>query len=275
MFAIYGYNNKLIVSGDMIESYQYDQRQWVGVKSKGGRKGKEHEFKDNDYDWDYIRSCYPNMSDADWEVKKKNILDGKEKNRALSLRRIRTEIRRTVMTNIKANYPIKPKIVTLTFAENMQDIEKANYEFKKFKQKLERKVKYKLKYTCVIEFQERGAIHYHILFYNLKYFDNKEMEKLWGHGFTEVENVRDIKHMGAYISSYLSKEDDKRLRGHKAYFNSRNLEKSKIIRKEKEVDAYINSLKNKDNINVDVVYSSNYTNDYTGKVNYIQYKIER
>jgi hypothetical protein len=51
---------------------------------------------------------------------------------------------------------------TLTFRENLHNIKEANYEFLKFI----KRVKYKFgdfKYLAVIEFQDRGAIHYHMI----------------------------------------------------------------------------------------------------------------
>ena len=54
---------------------------------------------------------------------------------------------------INANIGEFSKFVTLTFRENITDLKVANYEWKKFKQRLETKIGYKLQYLVVIEFQ--------------------------------------------------------------------------------------------------------------------------
>jgi len=115
------------------------------------------------------------------------------------------------------------KFLTLTFHENLQDIEKANYEFKKFIQRLERLYPH-LKYVCGIEFQKRGAVHYHIIT-NLPYIDvNYLAEKYWGNRFIKLNRIDHVDNLGKYISKYLTKAyEDIRLTNKKKYFSSRNL----------------------------------------------------
>ncbi|WP_452176556.1 rolling circle replication-associated protein, partial [Kordiimonas lipolytica] len=65
----------------------------------------------------------------------------------------------------------------------MKDVKESNYNFKKFIQRLNYKMDLKLKYSCVVEFQKRGAVHYHLLAYNLPFIENSKLAEIWGHGF--------------------------------------------------------------------------------------------
>jgi len=100
--------------------------------------------------------------------------------------------------------------VILTYKENMRDTEKLYDDFRKFIQRL--RYKYNnissIDYISVIEPQERGAWHSHLLlrFNDLKsvYIKNKDMANLWGHGFVQVKSLKDVDNIGAYLSAYLS-----------------------------------------------------------------------
>ncbi|KAF0851496.1 MAG: hypothetical protein EIB84_01480 [Spiroplasma poulsonii] len=79
---------------------------------------------------------------------------------------------------------------TLTYAENMQDIKKANYHFKLFIKKIKyhfskyKKNKYEnLKYLVAYEYQYRGAVHFHIIF--SEYILNKIIRKYWPYGYNK------------------------------------------------------------------------------------------
>jgi len=81
-----------------------------------------------------------------------------------------------------------------------------------------------------MEFQKRGAVHFHCIFFNL-HPDIEVSERktrfianLWGHGFVDIERVRSARNVGAYVCKYLNKSaDDERLRGKKFYSTTRNL----------------------------------------------------
>jgi hypothetical protein len=129
-----------------------------------------------------------------------------------------------------------PIFITFTFAENIQDIPAANYEFTKFIQRFNHLItgekKSYLKYAVVIEFQKRGAIHYHALFFNLPYLTEikTKVAELWGNGFVQVKSVHRVKNVARYMSKYMSKRfDDPRLHGKKCYFVSHGLKQPVVI----------------------------------------------
>lgn len=83
----------------------------------------------------------------------------KAERRSQTIRDARNRCRRLALMNFSEN----DTFMTLTFAENIQDITYADNEFKKFMKRFNYKYKRKSKFLAVREFQKRGAIHYHLL----------------------------------------------------------------------------------------------------------------
>lgn len=117
-------------------------------------------------------------------------------------------------------YPEKPTFLTLTFAENITDIKYANKQFTNFIKRMSRRIDKQLRYVAVHEFQKRGAIHYHIIIFNLPFIQHKEIAKIWGYGFIDIEKVNDAG-LPFYMTKYISKSfSDPRCKGVKRYFYS-------------------------------------------------------
>lgn len=122
-----------------------------------------------------------------------------------SLRKTFKSIRELINTNFTGQ---KNELAfTITYAENMTDPKKLYKDFDKFMKKL--RYRYSdVDYMNVVEPQERGAWHCHVLlrFNDLKkvYIPNKDIAELWGHGFTKVKALKKgIDNLGAYLSAYL------------------------------------------------------------------------
>ena len=131
--------------------------------------------------------------------------------------------------------------ITLTFADNISDIDyaykKLNIWLKQIKRSLKRNND-DFYYLGVIEFQKRGAIHYHLLT-NLECNsnlltlqenkDNMYDVKYWSHGYTSAFDLTDTDdnfNCAKYMCKYMTKKnDDNRLKNHRRYYHSRNLEK--------------------------------------------------
>jgi len=156
-----------------------------------------------------------------------------------ALARTRQAIYRLIECN---KQPRRNTFLTLTFAKNIKDLKMANRDFSKFIMRLNFYLGYRTKYLAVPEFQKRGAVHYHIVFFNLPFIEIKEMNKLWGKGFFKIEESKKINSLGAYVSKYLSKNTfDSRLFGQKAFFTSRNLSRPELIRNESKIDKFLES----------------------------------
>ncbi len=166
--------------------------------------------------------------------------------RAKTLRGIRSYCKLLINTNnwfwgrtLGAAY--NPAFVTITFRENMQDLDFANREHSKFMQSLKYFVKTNfnvdLVYLGVPEFQKRGAVHYHILIFNLPFIPKvyDRFRALWPHGSLNFKSVKNIKHIANYVCKYMLKDaEDHRLTGRKCYFRSRKLYEPTVIRNQTE-----------------------------------------
>lgn len=130
---------------------------------------------------------------------------------------------------VDCNFDDKTKFITLTFKENIDDITYTNYEFNKFIKRLNFSLygtkKQQLRYLAVWEKQKRGAIHYHIIFFDLPFIKNKDLQEIWGHGFIKINKIDvDSKdNRGRYVSKYFSKDIDDKNYKQKAFFKSQNL----------------------------------------------------
>ena len=146
------YDRKIVYAGDVVELIEYKRPIIAGYQNKIEKQQREQTQ----------------------EIKKENF--------DRSIRRTRKKI----MDYVNCNFDNRSSFLTLTFKENMRDLELANYQWKLFKQRLERKYKQKLKYCGVIEFQNgdtiylgadgkihkgtgRKAIHYHICLFDIDY----------------------------------------------------------------------------------------------------------
>ena len=206
------YNLKFIQSGNRLEVYRYSIPQTLGESNNNaGRKGKSDKPKKT------------------------------EKNRREVLYKARNNIIRLANCN-----PDLCTFITLTYANKMQDIKQSKADLAN-SIKLLRKFWPDIKYLYVLEFQRRGAIHYHMLCNipitiktarNGKYKpeEQKELESyfhevFWEHGWVDVRNLisEGNTNVGKYVSSYLVEDLLKLdLQGGRCYGYSRNLVKPTI-----------------------------------------------
>lgn len=133
----------------------------------------------------------------------------KTKSRAENLDSIRNSFKK-LRDLINANFVggKNELFITLTYAENMTDPKKLYSDFEKFNKKMKYRFKdVDIDYINVVEPQERGAWHCHILyrFNGLEtiYIKNKDIADLWGHGFVVVKGIEGCDNIGAYLSAYL------------------------------------------------------------------------
>ena len=231
------YRRKIIQSGAYIELYEYELPQ----RRDFTRKKKEDSISRSN------------------EQEPKSL-----EKRGDSINRTRTEIRRIINCNLDFS-----KFYTLTFKENVMDVSVANRHFNKFIMRMTYRFE-GLKYICVIEFQKRGAVHYHFLC-NLPFVESSEIEKVWGFGFIKIRRIKHVTNLGAYFCKYLQKDmKDERLFNRKKYFCSKNLERPTEVYDndvvEKLIKLYeLESLKTE--------WESEFENEYTGKVKYRQFKL--
>lgn len=220
---------KLIKSGPLLEIYDLGRAIFLGRHIKKFKTEEEQE-----------RANY---------LKSKNPTNPQDTINA-SARRAKKNIRRLINANcfrwFKPNGErCRPLTLTLTFAENIQDLKTANYEFTKFIRRLnyeankiegrDVKISY-VKYLGVFEKQKRGAIHYHLIFFNLPYIENiyDKMRNIWGLGridvggqhksMVKVKSQVKLKRIIDYFTKYIQKSVlDENLKHQKRYIASRDL----------------------------------------------------
>lgn len=146
-----------------------------------------------------------------------------EEDRERNIKRVKRNVRRLAFSNDLGQVHL-----VLTYAQNMQDADKADQHFKKYMFELH-KIYPHLKYLATREFQKRGAIHYHVLL-NQR-IDIKKAQKAWSHGYiTLVQHKNKLKAV-MYVLKYISKEVGETVlmtkNGHtkKAYLSSQGLKK--------------------------------------------------
>lgn len=177
---------------------------------------------------------------------------------------------------INANFDIHAKFLTLTHKENITDVDMANRNFRKFIQRLRHKYG-DFKYAAVIEFQARGAVHYHMIA-DLPYITKSELAEIWGHGFVRINDIKDknggsgVDNVGAYVTAYMTKDQsDPRLHGRKMYFTSKNLIRSRTYRSWEALEIIeSNQLEQKKE-----VFTSSYESEYQGNITYKEYNPKR
>jgi hypothetical protein len=174
----------------------------------------------------------------------------------------------------RANFDNQDKFLTLTFAENITDVKVANKEFKKGIKRL-RYLYPDLKYLAVIEFQERGAVHYHMLA-KLPFIKNSKLAEIWGNGFVKIRQISHVDDVGRYVTKYMNKDlSDIRLQGLKAYNCSKNLTrwrelKSWNVAEMKEIYQVQDDLENET-----PAYEKAYTSEYGGQVNVLEFNFNQ
>lgn len=209
-------NTKLKICGHIVENYKYAKDFIIGDKPKfyGEKKDKENKTT---HTFEEIQAIKASRA-------RRKLIDYVNSN--------------SWMWTSKSGRPYPPVFLTLTFAEDIKDVEMANYEFTKFIQRLNTFFGFKkvaeIKYVGVIEFQDKnrdGVVHYHIIFFNLPYRKNNKamIENIWTNGFIKLKALYSVKNVGFYLCKYMTKNHyDSRLKNKKTYFTSRGLKKPRV-----------------------------------------------
>lgn len=216
------------------------------------------------------------------KAEKEKVLKGSPASRAKALQRARSTVRRSINANVSGWHSatgreFMPVFITFTFAENIQKLQEANKLFTKAMKRLTwfltKSRKSTLKYIAVPEFQERGAIHYHVIFFNLPFIENAydEVRRIWKYGMVNVKAIYDVDNVGGYVTKYMVKDlEDPRLAGEKCHFASRGLKKPHHeynVFKVRYVESRLPAEKK--------VVTKIYQSEFLGETEYTQYDLGR
>lgn len=182
-----------------------------------------------------------------------------------NVRRTRKMLRRLINSNDDLS-----KFLTLTYADNMEDLSSAFRDFNKFIKRLKYHCQVEnLKFICVPEFQKRGAVHFHVLA-NLPYIEASELHSIWGHGFIRINKIDHITNVGAYVSKYLGKANfDERFFRKKKFVRSTNLNQPVVV-DNSDIDEYVAFFVSN---NLHLTYESTFDTKWLGEIQYKQYTL--
>lgn len=277
---------KIYKSGDNYEVYEYERTPMFDEVEQKDQEEMET--------WDYPENA-----------------DRIEERRKQTLRENGNNLKRMA----RENFSGKVFFMTLTFAENFQDIDKADrkmkYMFKKFRENYG-----DTKYIGVREKQKRGAIHYHFLVQNetlkeyyetyvppvkrrgkitIKSDEQKQYEqffhaKYWKPGIVDITMIDFVDDTGAYLAKYLTKgkiEEMKWLEKRRLVLKSKDIKKveplcevkdSGIFKAIVEQMDYIKSIAKEDIENKEKrkrVFTNGYSSKWFGKVMYHDIHLNR
>lgn len=180
--------SRIVVSGDVIEFYEYDKPISVDFERKT-------------------------------EIIKKNTDDSSK--REDNLYRARKNVREIVWANLTPH----TKLLTLTYKITQLDVKLFNRHFQTFLQAMKRDG-YKLDYLYILERQKErgikegnvGSLHPHVVIFNDEYIPLEVIAKNWKHGSFDIHMLDGlrcdnghksdelIRNAGAYICKYITKD---------------------------------------------------------------------
>lgn len=275
------YSHKIIDCGKYIQVYTFDETKQKKISKHEKivhREKKKAKFFVNEKQcpvFEYIK-----------QKRLKKIKNEKYKTIDIkNINRSKMELQRLVKTN-EDDFKT---FITLTFEQNIVDIDEANKKFHNWRSYI-KKVKSDFKYVCVPEFQKRGAVHYHLLT-NIDYTDFSLLSKdemriykpkkgfqifktlnSWSYGFSNVQDMKDINVVG-YITKYMTKDIDNRLWGHRRYLYSQNLKKPSVSYLDLETTNIIDFLTYHDKIkNYDEKVKSVYADKFGQVIEFQEFK---
>jgi hypothetical protein len=217
-------NNKAVFANNFLQYIEFDRPVWYGMR--------------------YSRN-------------KSNII--KEKQRPLTAEDIKkigaSRARRKIYYLVNANAgawydcngrAYKPVVFSPTFRDNISDLDVAYSFFKKFILRMSVYFGDYLQYIAVPEYQKRGAVHYHIIIFNMPFTPYSVLEKLWSYGSCNTHLLKNPFAEAKYITKYLSKTFlDTSFDGKRRYYRSRALKEPIIKYGDSVVKDEIDSLEKK------------------------------
>lgn len=221
------FNNKIVVSRNIIEMYQYENPYYFDIK-----KDKNNRTK-----------CIATE-------------EKKAMNRTKAVNRAIKDVRRFIASNYTKN---TTKFITLGFKENITMISEAKKKLAQFHRRLKRRLNAAPKYVGVYEYQSNGKIHFHIIYFNLNNINYEELLKIWNNGSAYIQTVRYGVTSFNHLTNYMLKANENREDEKNMYFRSLNLNEPKEIRNDL-IAKKVNELLD----NTESLYVYNNQNEFCG-----------
>lgn len=206
-----GYN-KIISYGNNLEVYEYEKDIVILV----GRKRRDTEITFSE--------------DGLATSREDSLPKGDVGKRSDNARRASLAFRRIVASNLGGS--ALPILITLTYRDNFTDLAGGYRHLTTFIQTLRRRFGKNFSYVLVPEFQKRGAVHFHALFWGLPETvlsmerKTRRISKIWGKGFVFIKQTDGNEKLAFYLAKYFTKAFlDPRLKNQKSYVASRNIKR--------------------------------------------------
>lgn len=264
---------KWVRSGNFLEIYHYKNIEWVNRSSRVFKQKDGSEIAESKEE----RKSLWKLTDKGKKAEKKEM----ERRKQISLEYTKKQLRRRVYANV-GKWPepngkyTNPTFLTLTIHEGGDELKIANGMFMRFIKRLNYFVTGEkdsfVKYLAVPEFQKRGAVHYHCIFFNLSYIPKKKIEELWSHGFIKVEQIDELAGSVEYVLKYMRKDLASMVpKGMKRYLISRGLHGSVIAR---GGDYFVNELSTHSIWLDDAqIHATSYSGEWCGNVDFFLYDL--
>jgi hypothetical protein len=241
--SIEAIEGEAVVCGDVIELYVYDR---VQERHRGIASGKKRQ---------------PAAPERQERFREQN------RNRA------RRMCRRLINSNVRQHGAFEPVFLTLTFKENVTDLNEAHRLFKLFIMRVNHRYNLTVKYVGVWEIQKGrrekygvSVIHYHVVLFNLPFIDVNEIrEKVWKQGFIKLNAIEGVYNLGSYVTKYMTKDNGDIPDGRKSYFTSRGLDRPQSTTNPDDVQEIIREVEEG---SAAIVYRNEYESAYQGRVTY-------
>lgn len=218
--------SKIIISGNTVETYEYQKSiPYTHQTGTASHKGRKRDTSNVDLD------------------DRSSVLVAKAR-RQDHAKRAQMDFKRLVRANLgESDHPV---LVTLTYRENAVEVSKCYKDFTAFNQRLRAAYKTEFKYVSVVEFQRRGAVHFHALYWRLPAYvvyrerQIRNLAYLWGHGFVYLKQTDSSYKIANYLAKYMVKAfTNPLLFNQKAYVASRNIKRPTRIGSEFPISALL------------------------------------
>lgn len=192
-----------------------------------------------------------------------------------SIQNARKTLTRTIMANIGRTE--NSAFLTFTFVD-IVPLRSGYRIFTAYIKTLRRYYGLKFDYVVVPEFQKRGSVHFHALFFGIEKEiisqepDTRFFQNTWAHGFVDCLNTDNSPKVAFYMAKYLSKSlSDSRSIGAKAYSTSRGIVRP-VLFKTKEVVDFVT-----EDLSVDklVDCTAEYDTMHLGRCTYKRYNLTK
>lgn len=113
------------------------------------------------------------------------------------------------LINTNVTNPANCQWLTLTYRIHQTSPKIVYQDFKKFNMRYQdylKKINLKAEYISVVEPQQSGSLHFHVIYIfpeKAPFIENKVIANLWRQGFVKITSLNNVDNIGIYLCAYL------------------------------------------------------------------------